>query len=252
LGDIESGPAGRGVETMISTLQSTRGRSLLVLLLVNFLGCSSRAQSGSDAFELKKDLENVGILVWKGAAIYGVTPAWDVWVHTKKANVFLVAETAEPIESKYGLKYHPHFSFDNAPPIDVLVIPSGGHEVVDNERLLAWVRKAVQRAKYVTSNCTGAYLLAAAGVLDGKVVTTFPISASHLAKRYPKIKKVIGEARVVQDGKFVTNPSTIPDFETQLFLVRTLLGEETAKKVAKDLVYGPENIRASLDPIVVE
>src|SRR5688572_6671034 len=144
--------------------------------------------------------KNVGIFMPKKLFITEATAPYDVYKHAgKKMNVFLIAETMEPLETYEGAKLMPDYTLDNAPKIDVLVIPSGLGSMdkdLENKKLTEWIKNRSSTAEYVTSHCWGAFALGAAGLLDGREVTTFPGEAfDKLPKLFPKIKRVVKDHR---------------------------------------------------------
>ncbi|MFT4603344.1 MAG: transcriptional regulator GlxA family with amidase domain, partial [Rhodothermales bacterium] len=88
---------------------------------------------------------------------------------------FIVSEDGLPVETFEGILVTPHYSFETAPDIDILVIPSTGGSMtvdLDNEALMAWLGAAVKGAEWIVTVCDGAFPLAATGVLDGRTATT--------------------------------------------------------------------------------
>ena len=84
---------------------------------------------------------------------------------------FIVSPDGQPFTTFEGITIMPHYSFDDAPPIDILVIPSTGGSMtadLENEALMTWLKEAVERARYVITVCDGAFPLAATGALDGR------------------------------------------------------------------------------------
>ncbi len=109
--------------------------------------------------------------------------------HTRgQIRVFTVAPGTGPVATAERLHIVPQYSFANAPGIDWLVVPSGTHYRTDlnNRILVGWIRTVGRRSKVVHSNCWGAFLLGAAGLLDGREVTTFPASLDEFVQRFPR------------------------------------------------------------------
>ncbi|MEM6337480.1 MAG: DJ-1/PfpI family protein, partial [Bacteroidota bacterium] len=120
---------------------------------------------------------------------------------------FVVSPDGEPVVTFEGLTIEAHHSFDTAPEIDILVIPSTNHSMsldLENERLMAWLRSAVESADWVITLCDGAFPLAATGVLDGRHATTFPGDRERFAEMFPNVK-VDFESLFVVDGRFITS-----------------------------------------------
>lgn len=229
-----------------------------LLVLVAFLavaGCGGGASPSGDccgsggspaAPVLKAGAKNVGILIFNDVFITEFAAPLDVYKHTgDKMNVFTVAPTSAAIRTYEGVVVHPDFSFENAPRIDVLVVPSGNGSLssdLRNDALIGFVRKAAASAQFATSHCWGCFTLAKAGLLDGKECTTFPTSIDDLQKMFPSVKAQ-KDRRFVVTGKFVTSNGGLAAFEAALYVVEKIYGKETADKVAAGLVYAPDNRR---------
>ncbi len=151
---------------------------------------------------------------------------------------FIVSPDGQPFTTFEGITIVPHYSFDEAPPIDILVIPSTGGSMtadLENEALMTWLKEAVERARYVITVCDGAFPLAATGALDGRTATTFPGDRDRLAAMFPNIE-VRYDANFVVDGKFVTSVGGARSYEPALYLVETLYGSEHVQRTAEGLV----------------
>lgn len=136
-----------------------------------------------------------------------------------------------------GLKVTPDYSFANAPPFDILVVPGGSvGPPASDPPLLAFVRKRSGEARQVLSVCTGTYILAAAGLLDGLEATTYTESVRHLAAEYPKIH-VVSDARWVDNGKIVTSAGLTTGMAAALHIVAKLKGTDVARDVSMRMEY---------------
>jgi transcriptional regulator GlxA family with amidase domain len=122
-------------------------------------------------------------------------------------------------------------------PIDTLVVAGGRgvHAATHDERLLAWLKAAARRSKRVTSVCTGAFLLAEAGLLEGRRATTHWASCSVLASRHPGIE-VESDPIFVRDGNVITSAGVTSGMDLALALVEEDLGREVALETARWLV----------------
>lgn len=151
---------------------------------------------------------------------------------------FIVSPDGAPITTFEGITIVPHYSFDNAPPADILVIPSTEGSMnadLANESFLRWLTAAVDQADYVITVCDGAFPLAATGRLDGRQATTFPADRTHLAEMFPATI-VRSDANFVVDGKFITSVGGALSYEPAFYLVEALYGKEHAGKTAEGLV----------------
>ena len=121
--------------------------------------------------------------------------------------------------------------------IDTLIIPGGtGPQARQKAAMRAWLRSVSQRARRVASVCTGAFLLADAGLLDGKRVTTHWMFAKELARRYPAL--IVEADRIyTREGRFYTSAGVTAGMDLALALVEEDLGSALALRVARALVF---------------
>jgi len=192
----------------------------------------------------------VGILVFDKAYITEFAGPLDVYHHVapEKLKVFVISGTKKDLTSYEGLAFRTDYTIANAPKVDVLVVPSGAGslgEDAKNKVALAWIRKTSADAKFVTSHCEGAFLLAEAGLLAGKTATTFHTDVGTLQKRYPACR-VQGGKRVVVDGNLVTSAGGLASYEGALYVVGRLFGEDEARAVGKALAFDNANVANAL------
>ncbi len=184
-----------------------------------------------------------GFLVVDG--VYGteLVAPYDVLQHTVShtrpgIDVFTVSPDGGTVKTAEGLVLDARYGFADAPPIDVLVVPSGEHNMdsdLGNEALVAWLAKTGKSARYVVSLCDGAFLLARAGLLQGRLATTFPGDQDRFAQMFPKVELRRGVS-FVHDGPVLTSVGGARSYDAALYLVDHLFGEEVAKSVARGLV----------------
>lgn len=150
---------------------------------------------------------------------------------------FLAAKTLEPVPSDCGLSLVPTISFADCPPLDLVCVPGGfGVErAIDDAETVAFVRRQGAQAKYVTSVCTGAFLLGRAGLLEGRRATT------HWA--YHHLLPLVGarpeKARVVRDGNVFTGGGVTAGIDFALTVAAELAGAEAAQVIQLALEYDP-------------
>lgn len=152
---------------------------------------------------------------------------------------FIISEDGGPVTSFEGITVVPHFSFETAPPVDILVIPSAEGSMtydLQNERYMNWLSTAVENAQYVVSLCDGAFPLAATRALNGKIATTFPGDRDAFATRFRSVE-VQYDVRFVHDDKFITSVGGGMSYEPALYLVEMLYGKEHARETARGLVW---------------
>jgi transcriptional regulator GlxA family with amidase domain len=144
---------------------------------------------------------------------------------------------AGTVRAENGLAILPACSIEDAPPLDTLLIPGGIGSRLGNVdlQLLAWLRRQAETARRVVSVCTGAYMLAATGLLDGRRVATHWHYAEDLARRFPAIH-VEPERLFLRDGRFATSGGLTAGIDLALALVEEDLGAATSLAVARYLV----------------
>ena len=151
----------------------------------------------------------------------------------------VVAREREPITTRsggYGI-VPARSTADWRGPIDTLLV-AGGFGVqtaVEDPELVDWVRAAARRSRRVTSVCTGAFLLAAAGLLDGRRATTHWASCGELGRRHPEIE-VDPKPIFVHDGHVWTSAGVTAGIDLALALVEDDLGPEVARQIARWLI----------------
>ena len=151
--------------------------------------------------------------------------------------VYLVAETAEPVAASGGLKVIPDYTFTTAPQADILVVPGGWgtRREVENPSLVEWIQKQAAGARRVMSVCTGAFLLAQAGLLHGKRATTHWRSLERMRETYPDVT-VEGNRHWVDDG-ILSSAGISAGIDLALVVVGQFLGEAIARATAQHMEY---------------
>ena len=151
--------------------------------------------------------------------------------------VFTIGKTKEAIHARAGLQLFPDFAFDAHPTIDVLLIPGG---VVTQEleipELIQWIKTSAHHATLTASICTGAFLLAKAGLLDGKKATTHWEDSDELASMFPSLH-VKTSQRWVDEGDIVTSGGISAGIDMSLHLVERLSNRTLALQTARQMEF---------------
>ncbi len=185
----------------------------------------------------KDEMQNVAILLFEGVQIIDYTGPYEVFGQVRGLKVYTVSETGETLTTAMGMSVHPTHSFANAPAPDILVVPGGNAQAAyDNPRVVAWVREKAAKAEHVLSVCNGAFILAKAGLLDGKKATTFYGLITELRAFAPKTE-VVTDQRYVDNGKVITSAGLSSGIDAALYLVSKMRGEARAKELALHLEY---------------
>ncbi|MDN3619712.1 DJ-1/PfpI family protein [Polaribacter undariae] len=196
--------------------------------------------------KLEKGRYNVAFLIMNGTFNTELTAPFDIFQHTifreniKAMNVFTVANTDNPITTFEGMRVLPDFNYlkDSLPKIDILVVPSAEHHLdsdLEDTAMIDFVKRVDKDATYMTSHCDGAFILAKAGLLNGKVSTTFPSDIDKMRATFPNLD-IRKEVLFVHDGKYITSAGGAKSFEAALYLCEFLYGKEVAKSLAGGLV----------------
>ena len=186
---------------------------------------------------------NVAFLIVDGVYNTELTAPYDVFQHTifhtdPGMETFTVSPDGGDVRTFEGLEVGAHYSFETAPSIDVLVVPSAEHSMdsdLDNEEMIAWVREVGAKAHFVLSLCDGAFVLAKAGLLDGHAATTFPGDLDRFAEVFPQIDLRRGVS-FVHDGKAVTSAGGAQSFDAAMYLADHLYGEAVAEGIGRGLI----------------
>jgi transcriptional regulator GlxA family with amidase domain len=149
----------------------------------------------------------------------------------------LVAERLERVEARAGFPVHPHFAIGAHPPLDLLVVPGGVHEPELAKRpVLDWIAGQHRQVRLTASVCTGAFLLAAAGLLDGLEVTTHWEDCADLQRAFPRLAVREG-ARWIEHDRVITSAGISAGLDMSLRVVARLAGEELAARTARQMDY---------------
>jgi cyclohexyl-isocyanide hydratase len=154
------------------------------------------------------------------------------------ATTHIVAKTRDAVPSDCPLTIPPTVTFTDCPPLDLLCVPGGFgvDQAVEDEETLAFVRREGARAKFVTSVCTGAFVLGAAGLLRGKRATT------HWAYHHllPRVGAIPVKERVVRDGNTITGGGVTAGVDFAFVVMNEIAGPLVAQTVQLGLEYDPK------------
>jgi transcriptional regulator GlxA family with amidase domain len=151
--------------------------------------------------------------------------------------VSTIAARKESVRARHGLMVIPSHDFDDAPQADILIVPGGVMtEPLANEATLAWVKQQAASAPLTASVCTGAFVLAKLGLLDGRRVTTHWEDIADLRSDYPHLD-VAANTPFVDTGAIVTSAGISAGIEMSLHLVGRVLGIDAARATARQMEY---------------
>lgn len=187
---------------------------------------------------------NIGIYIYDQAEVLDFSGPFEVFSTAarissgkKLFNVFLVSETGETVTARGDFNVQPHYGFSNHPGIDVLIVVGGVHTgELQKPAVLDWIHRQSHHAELVASVCTGAFLLAEAGVLSDQKVTTHWEDIPDLRKAYPKLR-VIENQRWVDEGSIITSAGISAGIDMSLYLVSRIKNRELAEKTARQMEF---------------
>ena len=181
-----------------------------------------------------------GIVVFPGMEELDCVGPWEVFAMARRDGdrVVTIAEHGEPVAANLGMRIVPDHTFADAPRLDVVVVPGGlgTRREVDNPALLQWLADAAANATWVTSVCTGALLLHAAGLVGGRRVTTHWAMVDTMRGHGVD---VVDDARYVRDGNVVTAAGVSAGIDMALWIVGQVYDVDHARAVRKMMEYDP-------------
>jgi cyclohexyl-isocyanide hydratase len=179
----------------------------------------------------------IGLLVFPKVTQLDLTGPLQVFASVPGAQVHLIWKRIEPVPSDSVLTLTPTVSFADCPQLDVICVPGGAgtDDMVNDEEMLAFLRRQAVGAKYVTSVCTGSLVLGAAGLLRGYRATTHWTSMDYLAPYGATPTKT----RVCVDRNRVSGGGVTAGIDFALTLVSILVDQETAEAIQLRLEYNP-------------
>ncbi len=187
---------------------------------------------------------NIGIYIYDEAEVLDFSGPFEVFSTANRLaskpdtfNVFLVSESTSPVKARGGYQVLPHYDFSNHPDIDLLIVVGGVHTMEMQKRpVLKWVTEQCNQAKVVASVCTGAFILAAAGVITAQKVTTHWEDIPELRKSFPSLQ-VVENQRWVDEGNLITSGGISAGIDMSLHLVRKLTNLELAVRTARQMEF---------------
>ena len=182
---------------------------------------------------------SVATVTYPGAALLDLVAAHTVLDRGTSYRTVSVGERTEPLGSDTPMRIVPEKRFEEVPAPFAIVVPGGGMaslEAMGNERLLNYLRFAAHSAELLVSVSTGAFVLAAAGLLEGRRATTHPAYSELLEKLGVNYVRDYS----VEDGKFLTMEGVSSGIDTTLGLVAKLRGEAAAKRAEMIIEYDPQ------------
>jgi cyclohexyl-isocyanide hydratase len=180
---------------------------------------------------------NIGFVLFPNVTQLDLTGPLQVLHRLPEARAHIAAKSLKPVASDCGLSLVPTTTFAACEPLDLLCVPGGfgvSGAIADADTI-DFVRRQAARAKYVTSVCTGAFVLGLAGLLRGRRATTHWAYTDLLAL----VGAVYAEARVVRDGNVFTGAGVTAGIDFALCVAAEVSGSEAAQHIQLSLEYDP-------------
>jgi cyclohexyl-isocyanide hydratase len=180
---------------------------------------------------------HIGLLLFPAMTQIDFAEPFEIFARLPDTVVHVVARTLDPVRTDRGLVLVPTVTCEDCPALDVVVVPGGPgtQQLLQDETMLAFLRRQAQQAKYVTSVCTGALVLGAAGLLRGYQATThwlsMPLLELYGARAVAR--------RVVVDRNRVSASGCTAGMDFGLQLAAMLRGETIAQQIQLRLEYSP-------------
>ena len=202
--------------------------------------CQAAFQDDPVKYLQKSPQKKVAILVFDGMDLLDFAGPGEVFTLSdggRVFDVFTVAASSAPVVSQGLAMITPKYSFADCPRPDILIVPGGATRgPQSDEATISWVRHTAENAEVCLSVCTGALILAQAGLLDGLKATTHHDSLEKLRQMAPKAKIVEGQ-RFVDNGKVVTSAGVSSGIDAALHLVGRILGPDDAAATSRIMEY---------------
>lgn len=193
---------------------------------------------------------SVGIFVFDNVEVLDFAGPYEVFTTASRVygkqnllssvtpfEVFTIGKTKSPIRARAGLKIDPDFDFKTHPKINVLLIPGGVvNEELKDASVINWIATTSKQAQLTASICTGAFLLAKAGLLEGKSSTTHWEDIEDLRVMFPTLD-VKEQMRWVDEGEVVTSAGISAGIDMSLHLVERLIDRDLALSTARQMEF---------------
>ena len=180
----------------------------------------------------------IGLLLFPDITQLDLTGPYEVFTKFPDAEVRLIAKSLEPVRANGGMRILPDTVMAECPQLDLICVPGGAgmNALLNDAETLAFLRQQAAAARYITSVCTGALVLGAAGLLRGKRAATHWMSREMLA-HFGAIPQA---DRVVQDGNIITGGGVTAGIDFALTVAAEAFGADVAKSIQLAIEYDPK------------
>lgn len=186
----------------------------------------------------------IGIYIYDEAEVLDFAGPYEVFSTAARISngesaiqVFLIGETGQMVTARAGFRVQPDYGFHDCPTIDILIVAGGVHDhEMDKACVIAWLAQQSRKTMLVASVCTGVFLLAQAGIVDGCQVTTHWQDVADLRTRFPQVI-VVENLRWLDQGKVITSGGISAGIDMCLHLLRRIAGIELAQGTARQMEF---------------
>jgi len=195
---------------------------------------------------MSNEKKSVAILLFEDVELLDFAGPYEVFTSVRTPpdrteelmSVFTIAESSAPLKCRAGLIVQPDYALDTAPHFDILLIPGGRgtRAAIKRQSLIDWVAAQNEKVEYMTSVCTGSFLLAQAGLLQDVPTTTHWASVEWMREHYPGVE-VRDNTRWVDNGHIIGSAGVSAGIDMALHLVERIYGEEIAHQTARGMEY---------------
>jgi cyclohexyl-isocyanide hydratase len=192
----------------------------------------------------------IGLLLFPKITQLDLAGPYEVFSRMPGAAVHLIWKDTQPSRSEWGLELRPDTRFEECPALDVLCVPGGpgAFEHLGEAAVVDAIKSIAHRSRFVSSVCTGAFLLGAAGLLAGRRATTHWASRELLRE----FGAIPDDGRIVVDGNLITTGGITAGIDFGLYLVAQLVGQDAAKEIQLAMEYDPAPPFTSGHPRIAE
>ncbi len=188
---------------------------------------------------------NVAILVFDQVEVLDFAGPYEVFNVTAELNdpapfnVYTIAESTAPIRTRGQLSVNPNYSIYQMPPAQILIVPGGfgSRALLHKPHFINWLRDQAEQVELLISICTGALVLAKAGLLSGLTITTHHENLSELAPLVDSSSTITTDRRYFDNGKILLAGGVSAGIDLSLYVIRKLLGDMVLSKTLNEMEY---------------
>jgi len=178
----------------------------------------------------------IGLILFPDATQLDLTAPYEVFARIPNSEIYIVSDTLDPVRTERGLQIVPNTTYDTCPTLNVLFVPGGPGQIAaqHNKKLMKFIAEYADTPDvFITSVCTGALLLGAAGLLQNKKATTHWSCMDIL----PYMGAIPVNTPVVEDGKIITGAGVTNGIDLALYVAEKLGSKEVAERIARQVEY---------------